>query len=70
MIDYAFRPQRPRLDRRGRKAESTLRARGVLSYARHAGLLVASASADAFIEETCRLISDGSYYASFPPEHR
>jgi aminoglycoside 3-N-acetyltransferase len=69
MIDYAFRPQRPRLDRRDRQTESALRARGVLNYARHRGLLVAWASADAFIEETCRLISDGSYYASFPPEH-
>jgi aminoglycoside N3'-acetyltransferase len=67
MIDYAFRPQRPRLDRRSRKTESALRKRGVLSYARHAGLLVSSASADAFIEETCRLISEGSYYDSFPP---
>jgi hypothetical protein len=70
MIDYAFRPQRPRLDGRGRKGESTLRERGVLSYARRAGLLAASASADAFREETCRLISEGSYYGSFPPTGR
>jgi hypothetical protein len=70
MIDYTFRPQRPRLNRRGRKSESTLRARGVLSYTRHAGLLVASASADGFIEETCRLISEGTYYDSFPPARR
>jgi aminoglycoside 3-N-acetyltransferase len=69
-MDYSFHPLQPGLDRQGRTCERVLRARGVLKYERHAGMLVASSSADAFIEETRRLISEGSYYGSGPLARR
>ncbi|MGA2321635.1 MAG: AAC(3) family N-acetyltransferase [Solirubrobacteraceae bacterium] len=64
MIDYTFHPLRVGPRRHGRSADP--RTTEVLTYRRHAGLLISSARADAFIERLCELISRGSFYASGP----
>jgi hypothetical protein len=65
-IDCAVRPLRRALDRRDRKIEAGLRAGGALTFRRHAGLLIASARAEAFIDRACELITNGSFYRSGP----
>jgi aminoglycoside N3'-acetyltransferase len=65
-IEYAFRSLRRDLNRRHRKIESELRATRTLIYARKAGLLIASAATDEFIERTLQIITAGSFYSSGP----
>jgi len=69
-FDYSFHTLQPGLDRRARPFERALLGRGVLKYERHAGMLLAHSSADAFIEETRRQIASGSFYGSGPLAQR
>jgi aminoglycoside N3'-acetyltransferase len=66
-IDYSFRPLRAGVVRRVGKIERGLRSAGVVTYARHSGLLISSASATNFIEGTKRLISGGTFYSQTLP---